>query len=116
MGWKINVYDARAEGKPVKDDYVPNANLKVNIYQHEPTRNSPYDPKVFEYIDGVQYQMVFFPDPSNQRQLPIDVLDDEWFDRIQIRLTHGDTGTAYLESMHIYPRQRNTRSYDDWAC
>lgn len=113
MGWKVNIFDARERGFEPNEGYVPQANLNVVIYEHDISKKN-LDPKIFQHVGNRTFEMVFHPDPTNPDEQPVDVLDSLWFDRVQIRMTHTEANTAYLESMHIYPRIE-THNYDDWA-
>ena len=115
MGWRISMYDARERHPDVNynEDYTPNANLNVVVAEHD-KEHSYMDPKVFQYMGDRVFKMVFHPDPMKQDEQPIDILDNLWFDRVQVRLNHSKNNKAYLESMHIYPRIQNV-NYDDWA-
>lgn len=120
MGWKVDIFDAR-EKYPEREyspDYVPNADLKVVVKEHEPQYAS-WNPKVFQHMDGREepFSLVFHPNPMNQNELPIETLDDMWIDQAQICLTHTDKNVAYLNFMHVYPQNRTLRSpnYGDWS-
>lgn len=122
MGWKIDIYDVRIAKPDVvlqnPDEYIPNANIEVVVKEHE-EKYKDRDPKVFQHMDGRDepFMLVFHPNPMNQNELPIETLDEMWIDKAQICLNHSDMNKAYLDFMHVYPKNRDlrARNYGDWT-